>query len=406
MERIDYDLAIVGGGILGLATAHAVRARRPEARIVVLEKEPALARHQTGRNSGVVHSGIYYAPGSLKARLCVEGARRLEAFCRERGVRYEAVGKVIVATREEELPRLDALLERGRANGVPGLRRLDPAGLREVEPHAAGLAAIHSPATAIVDYVGVAEALAAELRAGGARVETGAPVVAIDRTGDGHRLRTPRLEVRARAFVACAGLHADRVARLAGTVPSVRIVPFRGEYYQLAPERRNLVRGNVYPVPDPALPFLGVHLTRTVDGGVEAGPNAVFAFAREGYRMRDVHAGELVEALAFPGTWRLAARFWRTGVYEFRRSLDPELFVRSLRRLVPELRREDVRRGGAGVRAQAIDRAGRLVDDFVIERAPGALHVLNAPSPAATASLAIGRRLAEEAEPLLDGATA
>jgi (S)-2-hydroxyglutarate dehydrogenase len=389
------DVAVIGGGIVGLATAHALLERYPDLTLVLLEKEDAVARHQTGRNSGVVHAGIYYAPGSLKATLCVKGVGMLRAYCAEQGVRYDAVGKVIVATREEELPRLDALLERGKRNGVQGLRLVDEAGLREIEPHAAGLRAIHSPNTAIVDYGGVSRSLADGLRARGARIELGQRVVAMRESASGVRITTPGLTVEAGRAIACAGLFADRLARLAGASPQVSIVPFRGEYYFLVPERRDLVRGLIYPVADPALPFLGVHLTRTVDGEVEAGPNAVLALAREGYAHHTVSPGDLAETLAFAGFWRLARRFWRIGAYEYYRSFSKAAFVASLRTLVPSLTVADVRRGGAGVRAQAVGRDGRLVDDFAMIETERSLHVLNAPSPAATASLAIGEHLTE-----------
>jgi (S)-2-hydroxyglutarate dehydrogenase len=391
---IDVDLCVVGGGIVGLATAHAVLQRMPDARVAVLEKEDGLARHQTGHNSGVVHAGIYYRPGTLRASLCVRGVVSLRDFCAEHGVAYDPVGKVIVATDESELPRLDALLQRGTANGVPGLRMIDRDELLSIEPHAAGLRALHSPGTAIVDFPGVCRVLAERLRAGGARVETNARVVDVARSGDGLTIDTPRLRVRARRLVACAGLHADRLARLAGLEPSVRIVPFRGEYYFLQPHARSLVRGLIYPVPDPDLPFLGVHFTRTVHGEVEAGPNAVLALAREGYRHTDVDAFDLAHTAAYPGFWRLAARFWRTGAYEYYRSFSTPAFVRSLQKLVPAVREGDVRRGGAGVRAQAVGPDGRVLDEFVIEEDDRSLHVLNAPSPAATAALTIGEHLA------------
>ena len=393
--RLEVDLCVVGGGIVGLATAYAVQRRLPGVRIALLEKERALAQHQTSHNSGVVHAGIYYRPGTLRATLCVRGVAALRAFCAEHGVAYDAVGKVIVATDDAELPRLDALLERGRANGVPGLRMIDRDELRELEPHAAGLRALHSPNTAIVDFPGVCRVLAAELERGGARIETEAPVIDVGRSGAGVRLETPRLQVHARRMVACAGLHADRLARLAGLEPSVRIVPFRGEYYYLEPHARDLVRGLIYPVPDPALPFLGVHFTRTTGGEVEAGPNAVLALAREGYTHTTVDPFDLAHTLAYPGFWRLAARFWRVGAYEFHRSFSTRAFVASLQKLVPSVREGDVRRGGAGVRAQAVGRDGSVLDEFVIEEDERALHVLNAPSPAATASLTIGEHLAE-----------
>lgn len=400
-DVVRADLAVVGGGIVGLATAWQIQQRWPDLDIVLLEKEDGLARHQTGRNSGVVHSGIYYKPGSLKARLCVEGVESLRAFCEEHGVAYDRCGKVITATRDEELPRLEMLFERGTANSVPELRTIDDAQLRAIEPHVAGIAGIHSPNTAIVDYVGVCEALGRLLVDGGARILTGAPVEQIRSEGGGHVLRTPRGEVRAERLLGCAGLHADRLARMAGLEPEVRIVPFRGEYMFLREDRASLVKGLIYPVPDPALPFLGVHLTSTVDGRVEAGPNAVPAFAREGYRFWDVKLADLADTLSFPGAWKLGARFWRHGAFEIYRSLRPAVFVRSLQRLVPSLRAEDVVEGGSGVRAQAVGRDGRLVDDFSVLRTDTAMHVLNAPSPAATASLAIGRHLAEDMAPLL-----
>jgi L-2-hydroxyglutarate oxidase len=394
-DSIEADVVVVGGGIVGLATADALVRRYPGLAVVLLEKEDGVAKHQTGRNSGVVHAGIYYTPGSLKAQLSVAGVVALRAYCAEHGVAYDPVGKVIVATDEEELPRLDALVERGTANGVPGLRVIDADELRSIEPYAAGLRAIHSPGTAIVDYPGVCASLAAGLRHAGARIETGAPVLAIDEDAGGLTVTTPRLRVRAQRLIACAGLHADRVARMAGADPDVTIVPFRGEYYFLEPHVVEHVRGLIYPVPDPALPFLGVHLTRTVRGEVEAGPNAVLALAREGYTHTTVRLADLRETLAFPGFWKLAGRFWRVGAYEYWRSLRSEAFVASLRKLMPSLTVADVRRGGAGVRAQAVGRDGKLLDDFAFAETERALHVLNAPSPAATASLTIGAHLAE-----------
>jgi L-2-hydroxyglutarate oxidase len=389
-----FEIAVVGGGIVGLATAYALVTRAPDRRVLVLEKEARLAAHQTGHNSGVIHSGIYYRPGSHKARLTVQGARLMTEFCAAHGIRVDRVGKVIVATAEDELPRLQTLFERGAANGVPGLALIDRARLREIEPHAAALRAIHSPATAIVDYTEVAEALARDLRARGATIRTGARVGAIHRTGDGFELAAGSDLVRARRLVNCAGLHSDAVARMAGARPDVRIVPFRGEYYMVRPERHELVRGLIYPVPDPAFPFLGVHFTRTIHGEVEAGPNAVLAFAREGYRFGRIHPGELAATLGYPGFWAMVRRYWRTGTYEMYRSLSKGAFVRALQRLVPEIAAADVRPGGAGVRAQAVARDGTLVDDFRIVASPDAVHVLNAPSPAATASLAIGRHIA------------
>lgn len=387
------DVAIVGGGIVGLATARALRERAPHARLAILEKEPKLASHQTGHNSGVIHSGIYYRPGSAKARLCVEGKHLMLEFCEKHGIRVDRCGKVIVATTDAELPRLHSLYERGRANGVP-VELIDPARLREFEPHAKALSAIWSSSTAIVDYGEVADAIARDLQAGGVAIETGARVTAIARVSDGVEIAAGRLSVRAKRLVNCAGLYSDAVARLAGAKTEVRIIPFRGEYYMLRAERRALVRGLIYPVPDPEFPFLGVHLTRTVHGEVEAGPNAVFAFAREGYRFGRVSPRELAATLAYRGFWRMARRYWRMGTFEMYRSLSKRAFVRALQRLVPDLRPEDVERGGAGVRAQAVSPDGSLVDDFRIVAEADAIHVLNAPSPAATASLAIGRHIA------------
>jgi len=384
---MTHDIAIVGGGIVGLATALALRERLPGARLVILEKEPRLGSHQTGHNSGVIHSGIYYKPGSHKAKLCVEGKNLLYQFVEKHGIRVERCGKVIVATSEAELPRLITLYERGIANGVP-VELLEPARLRDFEPHAKALRAIHSPSTGIVDYGEVVDAMARELRAAGVAIETDARVTAITRTGDGLELAGRRLAVRARRLVNCAGLYSDHVR------PDVRIVPFRGEYYMLRPDRRALVRGLIYPVPDPEFPFLGVHLTRTVHGDVEAGPNAVLAFAREGYRLGRVSPRELAGTLAYRGFWRMARRYWRTGTYEMYRSLSRAAFARALQRLVPELTSADLTRGGAGVRAQAVSPDGSLVDDFRIVTGPDAIHVLNAPSPGATASLAIGRHIA------------
>jgi L-2-hydroxyglutarate oxidase len=389
-----FDVALIGGGIVSLATARALTERAPHARIVILEKEQELASHQTGHNSGVIHSGIYYRPGSYKARLCVEGVRLMTEFCAQHGIPVQRVGKLIVAVTPEERPRLATLYQRGVANGVPGVRMIDAAEAREIEPHAAVVEAIHSPNTAIVDYKDVAAAMAKELTVRGVAIETDARVNAILRTRDGLEIGTPRLGVRARSLVNCAGLYSDAVARMAGADPDVRIIPFRGEYYFLRPERNDLVRGLIYPVPDPEFPFLGVHFTRTVHGEVEAGPNAVFAFRREGYRFGDVDPRELAESLRFPGFWQMARKYWRTGAYEMYRSLSKAAFVTALQRLVPAVRAEDVRRGGAGVRAQAVSPDGSLVDDFRIVSSPDAIHVLNAPSPGATASLAIGRHIA------------
>jgi len=388
-----YDVAIIGGGIIGLATARALLERAPTARLVVLEKESHPGMHQTGHNSGVIHSGIYYRPGSYKAKLCVEGKGLMREFCATHGIAVVDCGKVIVATREDELPRLQTLYERGIANGVP-IEMIDRDRLRELEPHAAGLRAVHSPTTAIVDYSAVVKALAGELAARGVAIETNAKVLAIVRTRDGIEIGTSRLAVDARWLVNCAGLYSDVIARLAGAEPDVQIVPFRGEYYMIRPERRELVRSLIYPVPDPEFPFLGVHFTNTVHGDVEAGPNAVMAFAREGYDLTRVNVRELAETLAYRGVWHMARRYWRMGSYEMYRSLSKAAFVSALQRLVPGIRSEDVTPGGSGVRAQAVARDGSLIDDFRIVDTDNAVHVLNAPSPGATASLAIGRHIA------------
>jgi (S)-2-hydroxyglutarate dehydrogenase len=407
-----FDVAVVGGGILGTATAPALveGAQGRHRSVLVLEAEDRLAAHQSGHNSGVLHSGLYYKPGSLKARLCVSGAKALHRFCEEEGIACRRVGKLVVATREEDLAPLAELERRGRANGLAGMRRLAAAEIREIEPAAAGIAALHVPEAGIADFPAVVRAYARRVEAAGGRIETGTRLLAATREaagpggGPGLVLETTRGAFSCRLLVNCAGLQCDRVARLAGVVPDVRIVPFRGEYYDLAPARRHLVRGLIYPVPDPRFPFLGVHLNRTVADRVEAGPNAVLALKREGYRWRDVSPRDLAATAAWPGFWRMAARHWRTGVEEVWRSWVAAAFVRDLRRLVPDLQGSDLTRGGSGVRAQAVDRQGRLLDDFHILRGPAgtpSLHVLNAPSPAATASLAIGREIATMAREML-----
>jgi (S)-2-hydroxyglutarate dehydrogenase len=392
---MTYDIAIIGGGIIGLATARALLERTPSLTLALCEKEAELGTHQTGHNSGVIHSGIYYKPGSFKARLCVEGARLMVQFCEAHSIKYDRCGKVIVATAEDERPRLQTLYERGVANGVPGVAMIDAARVREIEPHVRAVAGIHSPNTAIVDYREVTAALARDLIARGVTIEQSFPVSAITRIrGGGVAVSTEHHTITARRIVNCAGLYSDVVARLAGAAPDVQIIPFRGEYYFLRPERESLVRGLIYPVPDPEFPFLGVHFTRTIHGEVEAGPNAVLAFAREGYRFWRVRPRELAGTLGFPGFWAMARRYWRVGAYEMRRSLSKKKFVESLQRLVPDLKAEDIAPGGAGVRAQAVRSDGTLLDDFSIVSSPDAIHVLNAPSPAATASLAIGRHIA------------
>ncbi len=388
------DIAIIGGGIVGLATALGLGETYPRARLTILDKEPRLGSHQTGHNSGVIHSGVYYKPGSLKARLCVEGGRLMKEFCDAHGIGWERCGKIIVATDERELPRLQSIYERGTANGLYGLRLISGAEVAEHEPHCRAVRALVVPVTGIVDYGQVAEKMATLAQERGAEVMTGAEVRAIRRGPDGLTLETPRGDVPARHVINCSGLYSDRVAALMGVHPEVRIIPFRGEYYMLRKDRRSLVRNLIYPVPDPEFPFLGVHFTRTVHGDVEAGPNAVLAFAREGYTLTTVRPGELLGTLRYVGFWNMARRYWRMGSYEMYRSASKAAFVRSLQKLVPEIRAEDIERGGAGVRAQAVSPDGSLVDDFKISVTEGAVHVVNAPSPAATASLAIGRHIA------------
>jgi (S)-2-hydroxyglutarate dehydrogenase len=390
------DVLIVGGGIVGVATGLALL-ERARLSLRIVETETQLAAHQTGNNSGVIHSGLYYKPGSLKAQNCVEGRRALLRFCEAHGVPVDVCGKVVVATRPEHVPRLDELERRGVANGLAGLRRLTAEELRELEPHAAGVAGLHVPETGIVDYRLVTEAYAADVRAGGAEILTAARVISVARDGEEIVVETSQGDRRARALVNCAGLQSDRVATLCGARPDVRIVPFRGEYYTLRPEARHLVRNLIYPVPDPEFPFLGVHFTRRIGGEVEAGPNAVLALKREGYRWRDLSSRDLLATFGYGGFWRLARRYWRMGLGETYRSLSKRAFVRALRELLPEITSDDLGRGGAGVRAQALDRSGALVDDFRIVSGDRMIHVLNAPSPAATASLSIGRSIAEQA---------
>jgi 2-hydroxyglutarate dehydrogenase len=388
----------VGAGILGLAVARELALRHAGIRISVIEREDVLGRHQTGSSSGVIHGGIYYAPGSLKARLCVEGARDLYAYCSERGIRTERSGKLIVATSEEELPRLAELERRGRENEVPGLRRLGADEITEVEPHAAGIAALHSPATGVVDFVEVASSYARELTDRGGTVTLGCGVRALHEGDAQITLEHTSGRTRARAAVLCAGAWSDRLAVAAGADPEPRIVPFRGAYLRLRPDRRDLVRASIYPVPDPDLPFLGAHLTRGIDGEVLLGPTALMVGALDAYRLRRISLADLRQTLAWPGTRRLMAKHWRAGLTEIRHAVSRRALVADMRRFVPDIRASDVMSGPAGIRAQALASDGSLVDDFVFSRTGRALHVRNAPSPAATSSLAIARLIADRAE--------
>ena len=392
----DCDVAVVGGGILGLALARELRTRRPGLALCLLEREPEVCLHQSGRSSGVIHAGIYYEPGSLKARLCVEGAQALRDFCAAHDVPIARPGKVIVATAEAELPRLEELERRAHANGVAGARIVGPEELAELEPHARGLRALHSPDTGVVDFAAVGRALAEGLRAGGAALVTGCGVEQLERRGERVHLAHPHGETRARFVVLCAGAWSDRLAVATGAPADPRIVPFRGAYLRLRPKRRELVRGLIYPVPDPALPFLGAHLTRTIDGEVLVGPTALVAASRDA-RRRFV-ARDAADSLRWPGSWRLAGRFWRTGVSEISHALSRRALVRAAARYVPELRVADVEPAFAGVRAQALARDGRLVEDFVVSESERMLHVRNAPSPGATSSLALAREIADRVE--------
>jgi L-2-hydroxyglutarate oxidase len=384
---------IVGGGIVGLATAYRLGQRFPGAEITLLEKEDGVGRHQSGHNSGVLHCGLYYKPGSVKARLAVAGIRQMVAFCQENGIAHEICGKLVVAADESEVERLRALQERGAANGLEGLRWLDADAMREIEPHVGGVAALRVPQEGIVDYPQVCDALLAKLTAHGAEAITGARVDRIRHSGGGWVCETAVGEYECDFLINCAGLHCDRVAELAGERRDMRILPFRGEYYQIRPERQSLVRHLIYPVPDPRFPFLGVHFTRLIHGGIEAGPNAVLAFAREGYRKSDFNLVDLYDALTYGGFWRFMGRYPAMCWYELRRGFSREMFCESLQRLVPEIEPDDLETGGSGVRAQLISPEGELVQDFQLIARANALHVLNAPSPAATASLAIGAEI-------------
>ncbi len=400
----QVDLTIIGGGILGLATALKITATHPRLRLLLLEKEAELARHQTGNNSGVIHSGLYYRPGSLKAKSCVSGRKELIAFCDQHEIPYEICGKVVVATSEMELPRLQELHRRGEANGLKDQEIIGPERLKEFEPYASGIKGLYVPETGIVDYRKVAVAYAEEVRDANGDIRLSQRVVGLLDRGEEIVLQTSGGDYRTKYLINCCGLQSDLVAKMSGggerngNEEEHRIIPFRGEYYKLAPEREYLVKNLIYPVPDPTFPFLGVHFTRMSRGGVEAGPNAVFAYAREGYRHTDITVADLSRTLSFKGFWAITAKYWQTGFGELYRSLSKKAFVRALQKLLPEIQESDLVPGGAGVRAQAVSASGALVDDFVIRQSRRAIHVLNAPSPGATASLAIGEQICQMAE--------
>jgi len=397
MTDSRYNVIIIGGGAVGLGVALEITRRFPRLRLLVLEKEDRVARHQSGHNSGVIHSGVYYKPGSMKAKLCLSGAAAMVEFCREHGIAHNVCGKVIVATHADELPRLEELRRRGEANGLTGLRLIGPEELREIEPHARGLQALVVPSTGVTDYAVVCQKYAELISARGGAVLTSAAATGIRRTANEIVVETTRGAFSTTSLINCAGLFSDRISRMAGDNPGVMIVPFRGEYYDLVPERASLVRALIYPVPDPRFPFLGVHFTRRISGKVDAGPNAVLALAREGYRPTDISVRDLASSLAFPGFWRMARQHWRNGIDEWHRSLSKQAFVRALQRLLPEVGEKDLVPGGSGVRAQALKPDGALVDDFQFVPSGRVLHVLNVPSPAATASLSIGKAIVDTA---------
>jgi L-2-hydroxyglutarate oxidase len=397
MPDESCDIVVIGGGIVGLGTAMEFSRLFPRLQLVVLEKEDRLAAHQSGHNSGVIHSGIYYKPGSIKARTCVEGAAAMVEFCERYGIRHEICGKLIVATNEEESCRLEELRKRGEENGLTGVRTLTREGMREIEPHCAGVRALQVPSTGIVDYKEVCGKYAELITEQGGKIRLRTQVRGLVMRSDEIVVETTSGTFGTRYLINCAGLHSDRVVRMSGGNSDIRIVPFRGEYYVLRPERRTLVKGLIYPVPDPRFPFLGVHFTRRVDGDVDAGPNAVLALKREGYRKGDISFTDIVSEFSFPGFWRMAGKNWRTGLHEMYRSFNKRVFVRDLQRLVPDVNEGDLVPAGSGVRAQAVQTDGSLVDDFRFELAQNVVHVCNVPSPAATASIAIGKAIVQMA---------
>jgi L-2-hydroxyglutarate oxidase len=398
MNSKGYDIAVIGGGIIGMATAMRLAQEFPRYKVAVLEKDDEVAKHQTGHNSGVIHAGIYYAPGTQKANFCSVGGRQLRQFCDEHSIPYEMCGKVIVATTDEEAPRLDELFRRGTANGAEGLEMVGQERLRELEPYAAGIKAIFSPNTGIIDFKRVTQAYATEFSENGGDLMLNTPVHGITRRSGKIHLETARGEIVAQRIINCAGLHADAVARMMGVEPGLRIVPFRGEYFSIRPDRAHMVKGLIYPVPDPKLPFLGVHFTKRINGSVEAGPNAVLAMAREGYSKTSFNVSDAMGTLSYPGFWRMAKAYWKTGFDEQYRSMRKGVFLRSLQKLMPEIQMEDLTEPGAGVRAQAIDRKGNLLQDFAISETENAIHVLSAPSPGATSSLTISRYIVDMAK--------
>ncbi len=397
MKSSAFDIVVIGGGILGTSTALTLSTRFPKYTIGVLEKESELASHQTGHNSGVIHSGIYYRPGSLKAENCVTGAQSLLAFCDENKIEYELCGKVIVATNENEIPSLEELNRRGTANNVRGLEMIGPERLKEIEPFAVGLKALYSPCTGIVDYTKVTKAFAKNFLNNGGTIHTSTEVLSLTNSDSEIIVETNQGDFKTKFLINCAGLQSDKMARKFGWGKDLRIIPFRGEYYSLINEAKHLVKGLIYPVPDPAFPFLGVHYTRTIYGDVEAGPNAVLAFSREGYKMKNISPLHLLEIVGYPGFWRMARKYWKTGLLEFYRSISKASFLEALQKLVPEIKKEHLSKGGSGVRAQAVERDGFLVDDFRINETRNAIHVLNAPSPGATASISIAAKIVDMA---------
>lgn len=392
---MQHDVVVVGGGIVGLATALKLKESRPELNVVVVEKESGISSHQTGNNSGVIHSGIYYKPGSLKAENCISGYRMLLDFCDQNNIEYDLCGKVIIATRKEEIEQLEKVYQRGIDNGLSGLKYLDAQGIKDYEPHCTGIKGIFVPQTGIVNYKKVSEAISANFIKLGGVVKTGHEVTGIKLTGGGVEVVTKQATFNCRLMINCAGLYCDKIAEMAGQNLNVRIIPFRGEYYSIKPEKAALVNNLIYPVPDPNFPFLGVHFTRRISGEIEAGPNAVFAFRREGYTKWSFKWSEFWQSLAWPGFRKVAAKYWKTGLGEYHRSFSKAAFTRALQQLVPEITEDDLQPAGAGVRAQACDKHGGLIDDFYISEGDGCIHVLNAPSPAATSSLSIGKSISE-----------